>query len=512
MTFPDIRGAFSLLGGNFSVLAILNDPTVIIDGVDTAVGMLEHIMDSNLAQDIPLIGDSLARGAHFLRDIRQGVLADLRQKLSGKGKAIEVIRQTLWDVLGPSQLNLLLDRNGDKQITIDDVMVGWYDVKGNLLQAWQVGSNLPAKTDAIQFDVKLGGKIFGAGLDLPLDFDLPGFSLEVDGGLGLDLGWSFDFGFGISVSDTFYISTNKDPSQKELQLSVSAFLDGDASTVSTPQNAEIFKAKGQLLFFGADLVDNRPNSKASGLYGGLSLDVIGDARGRLTFNRLLSGKLGELFKVDFGVTADLSLKTTLGLVGVGGLPNLRGDLDVHWDWQVGKAFKSPGVNIKNLEVDLGSYVSGFLKPIADKLHDTLDPLMPIVRVLNQKVPGLSIVTSDDTVKGMINLLMQLKGYSPIDWSFIDEAEQIYALSGALANLNPGDWLSLGDIMGLGTAAPTSIATTKASSAGFAQLESSLKENTRQDAKPSGTTKTPRSGLPAASYFADGWVIISTWSS
>lgn len=506
MTFPDIRGAFALLGGNFSVLAILNDPTVIIDGVDTAIGVLEHVMDSNLAQNLPLIGDNLARGAHFLRDIRQGVLADLRQKLSGKGKAIEIIQQTLWDVLGPSSLNLLLDRNGDNKITIDDVQVGWYDANGNLLQPWQLGSNLPAKTDAIQFDVKLGGKIFGAGLDLPLDFNLPGFNLEVDGGFGLDMNWSFDFGFGISVSDTFYISTNKDPSNKELQLSVNAFLDGDANTVSTPQNAEVFKAKGQLLFFGADLVDNRLNGKASGIYGGLSLDIVGDARGRVTFNRILSGKFGELFKVDFGVTADLSLKTTLGLVGAEGLPRLRGDVDVHWDWQVGKAFTSPGVNIKNLEADLSSYVSGFLKPIADKLHNTLEPIMPIVDILTKQVPGLSIVTSDDTVKGLINLLMQLKGYSPIDWSFIDEAKQIYALSGVLSTLNPGDWMPLGDIMGLGTAKPTSMATTQALPAGFTQLETSLKQNTRQDTKSSGTTQTPRSGFQVLPYLKD----VSNW--
>jgi hypothetical protein len=39
-------------------------------------------------------------------------------------------------------------------------------------------------TDAIRFDMNLGGRIVSAGLDLPLDISLPGFDLDVDGGLG----------------------------------------------------------------------------------------------------------------------------------------------------------------------------------------------------------------------------------------------------------------------------------------------------------------------------------------
>ena len=86
------------------------------------------------------------------------------------------------------------------------------------------------------------------------------------------MGWSFDFGFGISVSDTFYIKTNEAGKGNELKLDISAFLDGDTST----QEKEKFNVNGELLFFGADLVDNRPNGKASGIYGELGLDLKGD--------------------------------------------------------------------------------------------------------------------------------------------------------------------------------------------------------------------------------------------
>lgn len=506
MTFPNIQEAFSLLGGNFSILSILNDPSIVIDGVDTAVGSLEHILDSNLAQKIPLLGDKLARAAAFLRDMRQGVIGDLRAKLDGKGKIIEILQQTLYDVLGPNKLKLLADINKDNQITAADVQIGWYDAKGNWLKNWEVGGSLPTDAngklaDAIQFNMKLGGTIFGAGINLPLDFELPGFSLDVDGGLSLDMGWSFDFGFGLSVSDTFYVATNKDANDKEIELNISAFLDGNTDTRSTPQNAEVFKANGKLLFLGAELEDKRPNGKASGVYGGLSLDVVGDERGRLTFNRILSNQMSNLFKVDFGVKADLNLQTTLAIAGAEGLPRLRGDIEAKWDWQVGKAFTSPGISIKNLQVDLGSYISNFLQPIANKIAQTIKPLEPIIDVLTTKVPGLDIVTKDDTVKGLINLLLQIKGYNPIDWSFLDEAKQMLALAKQLGNLKSNDWLLLGDITGLGTSNTTATATTLSQSQ-LGNIDTFLKSNTRQDTKTSGTTKTPRSGFQVLPYLKD----------
>ena len=46
------------------------------------------------------------------------------------------------------------------------------------------------ETDAIQLDVKLGGTALATGIDIPLELDLPGFALNVNGGLALEIGWS----------------------------------------------------------------------------------------------------------------------------------------------------------------------------------------------------------------------------------------------------------------------------------------------------------------------------------
>ncbi|NEQ95341.1 MAG: DUF4347 domain-containing protein [Cyanothece sp. SIO2G6] len=515
-TLKNLKDTFAGLGGDFSLLSILNDPSFILDGIDTAVGVLEETLDSNLAQDIPLVGDKLGRAASFLRDMRQGLLSDLRERLDGEGAAIALIRDVLGDVLGDGELGLLLDRNGDGQRNADDVIVGWYDAKGNLIKTWEPGDDLPTDAegnlaDAIQFDFDLGGTILGAGLDLPLDFSLPGFSLDVDGGFGLSMDWILDFGFGLSVTDTFYLTTNVDPNDKELELNIDVFLDGNTNTIDKPDTAEEFSATGELLFLRADLEDNKPDGNASGLYGGLDLDIVGDDRGRLTFNRILGTGMSDLFNVEFGVDAKLDMGTTLQLNGIDieGLPKLRGDIVMDWGWKVGEEFTNPGVNIDNLAVDVGSYVANFLGPIADKITNILEPLKPAIDLFTKEIGGLGSFINDPTLKGLINLMLEIKGQPTIDWSFLEEAKQMLAFAEQVAQLDKGQtWLPLGNITGLGTDNVGSTSTASDDPAELAELDSFLKDNTRQEAKKGGVNKTPRSGFQVLPYLKD----ISNWTS
>lgn len=503
MSFPDIRGEFAALGGNFSLLSLLNDPGFILDGVDLAVGSLEDVLDSNLAQDVPLLGDKLATAASFLRDIRQGMLGELREKLSGNGKAIATLRETLYDVLGPDLLDLLSDRNSDGNVTIDDVLVGWYDVNGNLLQPWVAGGSLVPNADSIQFDVQLGGRLYGDGLNLPLDFNLPGFSLDVNGGFGLDLGWNFDFGFGLSVKDSFYLVA--DPTETELNLDIAAFLDGQ------PLNPDLntpFNANGKLLFFDANLTDNNPNGKASGVYGQLGLDLIGDNRHRLTLNQLLAGRFDQIFDVDFDVQADLDLGMTLQLKDAEGLPKLAGDLELSWNWGLGQTATKPNIAFQDLRIDMGSLVNDYLKPISQTIADALEPVRPLIDVLNTKVSGLDRVIRDNTIKGLVNLILEIKGRPAINWAFVDEASRMLDLAQKInSELQTTGWLNLGSISGFGTGKLQPVAATSQSTpADFNQF---LQQNTRQQPSMAGVKRNqkPRSGFKW-DYVKD----ISNWTA
>ena len=197
------------------------------------------------------------------------------------------------------------------------------------MKNWVVGDALPNAVDAIQFDMKLGSRILGTGVDIPLNLDVPGFNLNVNGGFSLDIGWSLDFGFGLSLKDNFYLATNKDQTQAELKLDVKAFLDGSPND---PNTVTQFTADGKLLFLKANVVDNNPKGRASGLYGQLGLDLKGDSRGRLTFDKLMSGRVNDIFGLKFDLDGELNLGMELSLDGAKGMPRLGADLVVDWDW------------------------------------------------------------------------------------------------------------------------------------------------------------------------------------
>ena len=460
-----------------------------------------------MAQDIPLVGDKLGDAASFLRDMRLGILSDLRKKLSGNGKAIEFIRETLYDVLGPNKLNILLDTNKDNRISIEDVMVGWYDKLGNLMQNWSVGGELPGGADAIQFDMDLGQNLLGTGFDLPLDFSIPGFSLDVDGGFALDIGWKFDFGFGFSLQDSFYLATNEG---SELSLDIKAYLDGSPTDPAiTP-----FKGEGNLLFLKAEIEDNNPDGRASGIYGGLSLALKGDERGRMTIGKLLSGRAKDLFGVSFGVDTKLDLGMTLGLDGAKGLPKIVADLEFDWSWKLGEEMKAPSFGLREMRIDIGSLLNDFVIPISEQVRDVLKPMKPLIEVLSKEITGMNLIApKNPNLMGLINLIMEIKGRKPIDWSFVSEAKQMLGLVNQLvdkfANLQPGDPLPLGDIMGLGTSNVQATPTQNAPQS--TEIDKFLQENTRQAGsvkKSAGTKTTPRSGFQIMPYIKD----ISNWKN
>ena len=127
---------------------------------------------------------------------------------------------------------MLQDFNGDSKVTVDDVAVGFYDLRGGLVARWQPGLPLPSGgIDAIRFDMSLGGSIATAGIDIPLNLNIPGLTLDVKGGFSLGADWQYDFGFGLSVANGFFLKTNS-TNEAELRLNLRAYLDGDPKDAS----------------------------------------------------------------------------------------------------------------------------------------------------------------------------------------------------------------------------------------------------------------------------------------
>ena len=441
---PNVQGVMDQFLGEFSLLGMLTDPSMLLDGVDTALGVVQDTLSDELARDLPFIGDKMGNVGTFVRDVRVGFLQDLREKLSSEGGTVGIMRNSLWDLFGQSGLNIIMDRDGSNTVNIDDIGVYWVDREGLSLGDWVMGDLPPSAADGIEFDLDMGMDLVDVAVDIPLDINIPGFSLDIDGGFSFDMGWAWDFGFGISTSSGFYLKTNTDDTA-ELRVTANALLKGE--------NGNPFAASGSLLFFGADIVDDLPNGEQSGVRAILGLDVNGDERGRLPVTKLFSQSPSQTFDIEFGVDTEVNFKMTLEVPDVDAMPKLRANMIIDWDWNYGSKVAKPVIDIVDLRLDVGSLVNDFLLPTAERIKGVLSPFEPFVRTMITPINGLEFIEHvgiQPDPLGLLNGFLKLKGKPEIPRAFFDAVLFMTDLPDTIRSWGDSGEIMLGDLKGFGT--------------------------------------------------------------
>ena len=82
-----------------------------------------------LEDQLVTVEEQLSKNSTMIGDLRGGLLLDLRTALLGDdglpvpGKPVELLQQTLFNAFGPSGLNILLDTNLDKTISLGETRV-----------------------------------------------------------------------------------------------------------------------------------------------------------------------------------------------------------------------------------------------------------------------------------------------------------------------------------------------------------------------------------------------------
>src|SRR5262249_45800949 len=108
----------TLLDGNTLLAASRAD---FLTGIDRYLGEIQNDLSVRLfGFQLPLIGDALKRGtgAQFVGDVRQQLNTDLGQVFpAGVANPVQVVRQQLYNTLGPDGLQVLSDTTGDGQVT-----------------------------------------------------------------------------------------------------------------------------------------------------------------------------------------------------------------------------------------------------------------------------------------------------------------------------------------------------------------------------------------------------------
>jgi Ca2+-binding RTX toxin-like protein len=407
--------------GNFSLLDSL---LLAVEGLDMLLAILEDVMSGEFGSiSIPLVGDSLEDGAEFIEDVRGNVIPKLRDFIeNAPTQAIGLIQQALFNSLGPGGLDVLV---------LDKL---WHDDgSGNSAPDYRdVQYSYPANGTELQFMLHLGGLYSWTSPEF--DFGLPGFGLEMDGGLTIQFDWNFLLVFGISFDDGFYFDTTP----------LDEFTDQLNGAEVTPQSGgddleHMFEISlgiglpnsltGNLLFLQLD-VDNMDYPDLS-LDGFFAVDVEGGgSNGRMSFAQIPSLSLN----FSYGVEADLDLDLTLGIIGGDYFPSIVSEFYLRWGLgdsidnssmdPLDNHYAIPYIKFQNVGLNLGSFFSDFLAPILEEIQRITEPIQPLVDILTSPIPVISDLAGEDIT------LIDIAGmFGVVDPSFI------YAIADIITMIN-----------------------------------------------------------------------------
>ena len=227
--------------------------------------------------------------------------------------------------------------------------------------------------DDINLQISLDRNYKFPDVNLSGDLGLPALGLDVNGKAQSKFDGNLSLGFGVNKDFGFYVDTNK----TKLDANVEAGLDNN------------FNAKGKLGFFQIDLANDKDNpTKAEAKFAVnlKDLDNLGgaDDGSRLTFPELTSNyQLSDLLNANLNSSANLGLQAKTSVNGNPAIPSFDFDLGVNWpivNYSSGQLTlpQTPTVNLDNVKLNLGTFISNFAKPVVGKISEVIKPFKPVV--------------------------------------------------------------------------------------------------------------------------------------
>ncbi len=384
----------SALQSAIGSLNLSNDLGAIVDGFDVLLrGLQEALKGQVFGVELPLVGQGFADAANFLETLRQQVVDRLHTALGGGSRAAEAIRDELFNVLGsaPGGLDLIDPTFTDAG---NDGVPDATSTKEDIVLTPTPTNGIP---DRIDFKTRLRQSIVAA--QIPIDFavGLPGLGLRVDPGseVVLLLGWQLALGFGVSKTEGAYFDTSTvDELQVDFNVSIpDVVARGTIGFLTASISDE--DADGSAANPGVDV--DQDGAKPSSFLGRFVVDIRDPSAGNhLTFAELTSSPVTSILAARIEGTADVNLQLSLGLSDGSGdevedFPRLLADLQLDWSFGSGTGLtgSKPDVRLVNGRLDLGSFISGVLGPLVDRVKTVTGPLEPIIKILTSRVPVIS---------------------------------------------------------------------------------------------------------------------------
>ena len=425
----DLKYAVPDLNSFRNLFAILNNPATVLAGLEGMFGFTASLQSLFNEVGLPMVGNAFNDATDFLDDLREMFLGPKGQDgiyTSGLGKTLQ-------------------DAAADGQSVVDLIKEALYNELGHLLKLQVLGSDgtytyesltsaddiqLVADANRVQFNVVIQGVVFHK--EIPVDFgvSMPGLELNVDAKIAIDLSYVFALGLGINSTGIYVDTTGAAADDDEFKLVLSASLVNPPSGAAFEASLGFLQMQVKDFLSTGGLVDNKwgpfaADYERSALSASISVDLVDAGNdGKWEVTR------GELVSVSLRLTAkaDIDLEATIKIPSFGGLqfPQLHtvfhysqlfADVVISTTGLNKATFgEAPVISFENVQLDLGEFISNFLKPIVDKVRDVTKPLDPIVKVLTTPIPllaALGAAPDEQNLLGLGSLVMGKTKYAPV---------------------------------------------------------------------------------------------------
>jgi hypothetical protein len=393
-----------------------------------------YIRDQALAEtkDLAEIKEGLASGFTLLENFLNEQLSQL---------ALPIVDKSLQDIL-PSDFaeKLRTDVLGAINDALDD---GAKDLAGTMQEKLssvfsKVEIDPEISDEEIKFTITGENSIDLASIPLEGTLGFPAFGIKAEGSADSAFEYQLSLGFGYNKDDGFYFDTENTELSFDLGLGLS----------------DNFKATGTAAFLQLDLENNADDPTKIGAEFKVALQDIdnlpesGDDGDRLTFSELQGNyNLTDLFATTLDTTANLGLKAVTSIEGSAAIPSFNFDLKAEFpvlkyedgEWS---GPQKPTLAFNEMQIDLGTFVTDFAKPIITTVNDVVDPARPVIDTLTKDVSPLSQIEGlkkifDQNNDGKVTLIEAgaTIARKKVDTRFLDALGTIAQVSDALKELS-----------------------------------------------------------------------------
>ena len=411
---PDLSDFLS----NLNVLSLLNNPRLVLGGLDLLMDQMQTQFDNFLGGiTLPVVGDAIGAGVSFFQDFRYNVLQ----------AALDYANQPLEDGSLPTTVDLLTGFVND---ALNDLL------STNDVEYLQAHLNTDGSTeDSYIYGVlSFNAVIFDEMMDIDFDFGIPGFNMEVEQGsqIQMKLDYAVNIGFGFDKNGFFMLNDEDvaevgigftvDAGSFEGSMSVFNILGVSAQAVSLDDSGNITAEASQgekgtaeltasltadlfgedgltIVEVGSDPADageivrdfsevtlNDANVTASHASTALGWDKVVYVAQLDTAN-LIAFEFSAGINVAIGIEANIRDPSSGEPVQVAGaqvIPSVNAELVFNGVYDTTNGLQLEKLLFNNVRLDASVLYDALIKPILDPIMAFIDPLADVFAFLNSE--------------------------------------------------------------------------------------------------------------------------------